>query len=96
MVSRYKTPCSRMMHKNMALTYHDPKHDYGGQKISLNSYLGIDIRGNHKLAPLAKQISRSSMRNGQQCGSGLLSSRSKRIDLKVETDRFLEKNFNNT
>ena len=82
-----------MMHKNMALTYHDPKHDYGGQQISLNSYLGIDKRGKNKLAPLAKQISRSSMRNGKQSGTGLLSSRSKRIDLKVETDRFREESF---
>lgn len=53
-----------MIHKNMALTYHDPNNEYGGQKITLNSYLGIDTRGKNKLAPLAKQISRSSMRNG--------------------------------
>lgn len=83
-----------MMHKNMQLTYHDPNNEYGGQKISLNSYLGIDTRGKNKLAPLVKQISRSSIRNGQQCGSGLLSSKSKRIDLKFETDRFLNENHN--
>jgi len=36
------------------------------------------------------------MRNGKQCGSGLLSSRSKRIDLKVETDRFFNESLNKT
>lgn len=81
---RFKTPCERLEKRKLDTTYHDAKDPKAGGRISLNSFLGIDQRGENCLSGLRKKVSKSNLDEfGDPCGIGLLSEKYGRVDLEL-------------
>ena len=87
---RFKTPCERLEKRNLDTTHHDASDPKHGGRISLNSFLGIDSRGQNCLSGLRKKVSKSNLDEfGDPCGIGLLSEKYGRVDLELSRKEFL-------
>lgn len=77
---RFKSPCAKLTKRNLQNTFHDQADPLAGKTVSLNSYMGIDYRGDNKLQGLKRRVTiKNTNKKGEPCGVGLLSKKSGRI-----------------